>query len=279
MMITVFAIPKPFKSHIDVIQRNAIQSWTKLSPSCEIILYGDDEGTSEAANQYGVKHIPEVKRNEFGTPLLNSLFEKTQEIAANDLICYVNADIMLVDDFIKAVGRVERAKKKFLLVGRRWNVDIDDPIDFGEGWEEHLIKQVKERGKLFSIDGIDYFVFRRGTLGELPPFAVGRPGWDGWMIYNALKKKIPVIDATHAITCIHQNHDYNHLKDQNNRFGRGPEATRNRVIAGGMDNLYSLYDANWRLDDSHLRPTFFWRLRRPTHKLISAYILRRKHLI
>ncbi len=31
-MITIFAIPKPFKGHIDVIQRNAIQSWTKLSP-------------------------------------------------------------------------------------------------------------------------------------------------------------------------------------------------------------------------------------------------------
>jgi len=278
-MLTIFAIPKPFKGHIDVIQRNAIQSWTRLRPACEVILYGDDEGTAEAAAQYGVKHIPDVRRNEFGTPLLNSLFEKTQEIAANDLISYVNADIVLVDDFIPSITRVASSRKKFLLVGRRWNVDVDDHIDFSDGWEGRIRRRVEERGALYTIDGIDYFVFRRGTLGELPPFAVGRPGWDGWMIYNALKsRKMPVIDATMAITCVHQNHDYSHLKDQNNRFGRGPEATRNRTIAGGMDNLYTLYDANWRLEKKRLRPTFYWRFRRPVHRLVSRYILRRQHL-
>lgn len=277
-MITIFAIPKAFKGHTGIIQRNAIQSWTKLNPACEVILYGDDEGTAEAAAQYGVRHIPDIRRNEFGTPLLNTLFEKTQEIAANDIICYVNGDIMLVDDFLKAVKKVATVKKEFLLVGRRWNIDVDEPIVFDGDWERRVKAHVRDRGVLYGIDGIDYFVFRRGTLGDLPPFAVGRPGWDGWMIYNALKKRLPVIDATRAITCIHQNHDYNHLKNQDNRFGRGPEATHNRVIAGGMDNLYSLYDANWRLDGSLLRPTVFWRLRRPTHKFVSRYILRRKYL-
>jgi hypothetical protein len=276
-MITIFAIPKAFKGHSAIIQRNAIQSWTKLSPACEVILYGDDEGTAEAAAQFGVKHVPDIRRNEFGTPLLNTLFEKTQEIAANDTICYVNGDILLIDDFLRSVHKVEASKKSFLLVGRRWNVDVDEPLDFSDGWERKIRKRVEEKGELYGIDGIDYFVFRRGTLGELPPFAVGRPGWDGWMIYNALKKKIPVIDATRAITCIHQNHDYNHLKNRDNRFGRGPEATRNRVIAGGMDNLYSLYDADWKLEGNLLRPTFFWRLRRPTHKIVSRYILRRQH--
>jgi hypothetical protein len=52
---------------------------------------------------------------------------------------------------------------------------------------------------------------------------------------------------------------------------------KNQDIAGGMDNLYSLYDANWRLDGNLLRPTFFWRLRRPTHKFVSSHILRRQH--
>jgi hypothetical protein len=277
-MITIFAIPKPFKGHIGVIQRNAIQSWKMLAPGCEVILYGDDEGTAEAAAQYGAKHVPDIARNEFGTPLLNGLFERTQQIAAHELICYVNGDSMLVDDFMRSLTRVASAKKRFLLVGRRWNIDIDQPLDFGSGWEDRVKGLVREKGVLYGIDGIDYFAFRRGTLGELPPFAVGRPGWDGWMIYNALKnRKMPVIDATRAVTCIHQNHDYNHLKDKDNRFGRGPEATRNRVIAGGMDNLYSLYDANWRLDGNLLRPTFFWRLRRPTHKFVSTCILRRQH--
>jgi len=27
---------------------------------------------------------------------------------------------------------------------------------------------------------IDYFVYPKGIMGDIPPFAVGRPGWDIW---------------------------------------------------------------------------------------------------
>jgi hypothetical protein len=47
IMLTIFAIPKPFRGHIGVIQRNAICSWLELRQACEIILLGDDEGTAE----------------------------------------------------------------------------------------------------------------------------------------------------------------------------------------------------------------------------------------
>lgn len=46
-MLTIFSYPKPFKGHIDVIQRNAINSWTLLNPKPEIILACDEEGTKE----------------------------------------------------------------------------------------------------------------------------------------------------------------------------------------------------------------------------------------
>ena len=31
--LTIFAVPKPFEGHIDVIQRNAIRSWQRLRPA------------------------------------------------------------------------------------------------------------------------------------------------------------------------------------------------------------------------------------------------------
>ncbi len=67
-MLTLFAIPKAFRGHINTIQRNAIKSWTLLNPKPEIILLGDDEGTAEVAQEFGLIHIPEVDRNEYGTP-------------------------------------------------------------------------------------------------------------------------------------------------------------------------------------------------------------------
>src|SRR6266436_4750093 len=105
-MITIFAMPKAFRGHIDVIQRNAIMSWTRLSIKPEIILLGTDEGTAEVA------------RNPEGTPLVSDLFAQGQRCAANDLLCYVNADIILLDDFSAAVEGIARFHSPLLMVGQ-----------------------------------------------------------------------------------------------------------------------------------------------------------------
>ena len=81
-MLTIFGIPKAFEGHFEVIQRNAIQSWTRLSPRCQILLFGDEKGTAEVAAELGVRHIPAVDRNEFGTPLLNSIFAQAEKDAS-----------------------------------------------------------------------------------------------------------------------------------------------------------------------------------------------------
>ena len=67
-MLSIFAIPKPFQGEFNIIQRNAIKSWTLLLPKCEIILFGDEEGTKEIAKEFGTLYLPEVKKNEFSTP-------------------------------------------------------------------------------------------------------------------------------------------------------------------------------------------------------------------
>ena len=85
-MLTIFTIPKAFQGHAGVIQTNAIQSWLKLRPECEIILLGDDEGTAEVAAKFGVRHIPKVERNEYGTPLVSSIFSLAQDIAKYQLM-------------------------------------------------------------------------------------------------------------------------------------------------------------------------------------------------
>ena len=67
-MLTLFAIPKQFHGYSGVIQRNAVKSWTLLRPPPEIILFGDEDGTAEAVKEFGIRHIPKVARNEYGTP-------------------------------------------------------------------------------------------------------------------------------------------------------------------------------------------------------------------
>ena len=121
-MLTIFSIPKPFVGHVGVIQRNAINSWRSLHPSCEIILFGDEPGTEETAAEIKAKYVPQIARNEYGTPLLDCVFAEVQQIASHNLICYVNADIILLSDFLEAIKRIRFWR--FLAVGQRWDMDI-----------------------------------------------------------------------------------------------------------------------------------------------------------
>ena len=133
-MLTLFTIPRLFRGEFEIIQRNAIKSWTLL-PNCpEIILFGDDEGTAQVALEFGVLHIPDIARNEYGTPLVNDVFEKAQRLATHDTICYVNADIILLSDFMIALEQVVDRYRRFLMVGQRWDVDIKEHLYFGPIW-------------------------------------------------------------------------------------------------------------------------------------------------
>ena len=71
----------------------------------------------------------------------------------------------------------------------------------------------KEKGKLHSPEGIDYFVYAKGTLKYIKPFIIGRPTWDNWLLWFADKKNIPIIELTYSVFIIHQNHDYSHIDE------------------------------------------------------------------
>ena len=207
--ITLFAIPKPFHGLIGTIQRNAVKSWTKLGPQCQIILLGDDDGVAEVSTELGLHHIPNIAVNDHGTPLVSDLFHKAEQAATSRVMCYVNADIILTGDFLQAIEDVLTTTDRFLMVGQRWDLDLDRQWDFDSPeWEATLLQLVTNRGMLHSKAGIDYFVYSRGLLSGMPPFAIGRTAWDNWIIARGRKRAVPVIDATSRVSAIHQNHDY-----------------------------------------------------------------------
>lgn len=244
-MLTIFAIPKAFEGHIAIIQRNAITSWLKLKPRPEIILFGDDLGVSEIADELGLGHISSIKKNEFGTPILSSVFNTIETIATNKLLCYINADIILLQNFIETIININI--RNYLISGRRYDYDVNSLIDMvNPDWQQKLLRDVMDKATLHGYSGKDYFIYRKGMVDMLD-FAVGRPAWDDWLIYHVRSKNIPVIDASNAITVIHQNHDYNHSKFGGKNRVSGPELKLNFRIAGGPQNLMTLRDSDFIL--------------------------------
>lgn len=265
-MLTLFSIAKPFRGHLAVIQRNAIKSWTLLRPTCEVILCGDDPGVAEAARDARVRHLPAIARNEYGTPLVSDVFAQVERTARHEILCYINADIIVMSDLLAAVARIRRPW--FLMLGQRWDLDLTTPLDFADpSWEVNLRSEVHSRGVLHPYVGVDYYVFPKGLWGALPPFAVGRPAYDNWLIWRARSSGVPVIDATRVVLSVHQNHDrtYSSLgqksPDGGDDYQLGLEARRNLELAGGRRHRYTLRNANWILTRRWLLPAFTpWRL-------------------
>jgi hypothetical protein len=164
--------------------------------------------------------------------LLNSAFDLVEKRAAFELICYVNADIILPSDFLDAVRQVSEAHRRFLMVGRGWDLDVSKELLVeNQDWGANLRRLVTQAGTVRPLDAIDYFVFPCDTIGPLPPFAVGRPKWDNWMVYRARSRRIPVVDASASTLVIHQKHGYGHVKQATGDGWEGPEAERNRALA------------------------------------------------
>jgi FkbM family methyltransferase len=229
--LSVFSIPKGFVDpHISLIQRNAVRSWVALG--AEVLLMGDDPGVAEVAGELGAIHVGEAAKNEFGTPLLDWAFSRAAQRATGEWLCYANADILLLPDFLAAVSRLPA--QPLLGIGQRWDCDINEPIDF-ERSAQDLAAWARSHGKLDLGSGSDYFVYPRHTDFGIPPFAVGRPGWDNWMMGRTLELGFPLIDMTPSTTVIHQNHDYRHVAARSGSNWEGPEADRNRELAGWID--------------------------------------------
>jgi hypothetical protein len=250
-IVTLFTVPKPWTGHVGVIQHNAVGSWKELGDQVEVILCGDEDGVGSAAARLGVRHVPDVERNEYGTPLLDSAFRAARDASQSPLLAYANADIILFRDFLDAAARLPPTH---LMCGARWNVDLEEQLDFDRPWESHVRRLIETNGFRAPPFYIDYFVFSRDSpLVDLPRFAVGRPRWDNWMIFRARTLGIPVVDATRYVDAVHQSHDYSHIPNGSGELWYGPEADANAALAGKTP-LMSLHHATHVLTPRGVRP-------------------------
>lgn len=254
-MLTLFTTAKPFVGHNGIIQRNALKSWKLLGRGVEVILFGDDEGAPEVARELKLRHEARVERSAQGTKRLDYLFERAQTLAQHEIVCYCNCDILLMDDFRRAVQQVALAREKFLMVGRRWDVNIAKEYAFErEDWQEELRSAALRSARQRGPEWIDYFVFRRGLYkGNMPPMVLGRVHWDNWLVWKAQKEGCAVVDASAAVVAAHQHHDYGYHPWGKQGVWNDEEAGNNYRLAGGWRHLRTIADADEVLPAVRLR--------------------------
>ena len=197
------------------LQRRSVESWRALG--VQVLLLGD---VAEAARELNVEHVPGLETTSHGTPRLDSAFALADRAARFPLRCFVNADIIFGTDLLEAARAVSGQAEQFLLVG-----------------------QTEENGKRRGAAAMDWFVFPAGLFGDVPPFAIGRAGFDNWLVWKARQVGI-VVDAAQDVRAIHQPHGYEHVAGGMDEAYYGEEAARNLELAGGKSRLYTLHDAS-----------------------------------
>jgi len=229
--LTIFTCPTQLESRL-TIEANAQRSWRRLIPSPCVRWV----------------QLSSVDKDEFGTPLVPSVFAQGEALASTDIVAYVNTDIILLQSWLRAIkALLQRFEGNFLMIGQRYDLDLKARLAFERGWQADLSHQVSHSGVLHQDAGIDYFVYRKGMWGEIPPFALGRWSWDNWLVWRALDLDLPVIDATVVATAIHQNHDGCH---------RGVYAERQRerneaLVRTRGGRLCRIRDATFRLTEHY----------------------------
>src|SRR5260370_42377411 len=100
---------------------------------------------------------------------------------------------MLMQGFCHALARVKAAHSKFVMIGRRWDTEFNEPYDFERrDWQTRLRGHALHKGKERTPDWIDYFAFTAGRYGrDSPPFAVGRVVWGKGVVWQARDAEVP----------------------------------------------------------------------------------------
>jgi hypothetical protein len=253
-MYTIFSCPKEFSSLFGVIQRNAINSWLNLRPTPKIILFGieDDEIKKEFDNE-NITFLPIKDFNEYKTPFIDKIFKTAMSLSNTNTLCYVNSDIILFNDFSSTINILQK-KNKFFGVGRRYNIEIDQIVKFDD--ENTEIKKYLSYAKIDSYTGSDYFIFDKNSIKNIPSFLIGRTCWDNWLMHYASKNELNLTDCTSDILCIHQKHDYSHIKTSTNNHYKGIEREHNFKQLGGIDKLYDIRDSNFLLKNQKLKKNY-----------------------
>lgn len=208
---------KPFNDVFGFRQVNSITSWIKLKNiETEVYVFTEEDikkHFDESVRDF-VNIVNDFEKSEDSRiPTFRSMwdFGCSKIKSENDLVCYLNSDILITSSFSETVNSIlqQIKDKKFGIFGQRVDWSRPQVIDFNShNWDQILTEKEKDNLTLHPACGADFFIGNKNTLGELPFFYVGRPNYDRWLVKQIIDKCDFSIDISKTATLIHHDHGY-----------------------------------------------------------------------
>ena len=168
-MFTIFTFPRPFESPFNTPQLNAINSWKKIHKDIEIYLINDELNTAkEFPSKNKIKCI-DGKFSKYGSPLLKDAIQSINTMAKNDIILFINTDIIYVDGIKRTTDIVLNNFDKYFIVGRRVDYDIDyeigSEINIGENILSETNKYLQTKKVNYDLNGENFILLQSRNAG------------------------------------------------------------------------------------------------------------------
>jgi hypothetical protein len=213
--IILMTTTKPYDEYNKNIQLNAISSWISLDMNKVILINSNDSSNEKYFNSQDVKIVPIKRQSSTGVPYVRDIFESGYNYYdEGDMLCYINAYIILLNDFCLTLKSIPiHSFKNYLIGGRSWK--WNDPDQFLKRQSLPIdIDNVKKHGNLDEVCCTDYFVHNKGLYQGIIPddILIARLSWDMWLNAKAMERKATTIDITNTCFSIHPNHGYGDKK-------------------------------------------------------------------
>ncbi|CAN8075050.1 unnamed protein product [Agarophyton chilense] len=215
-----FTSPKPFVGTDNDAQIRAIKSWTQLNPRPRITLLGDGAGYARVCAKYRLHHERNIDHSFLQVPMLNSMLHVINSSSA-EIVVFLNADILLFDDFLYAVRKLQTDfAPGWLGIAARWDV-FSTPYRpnslLRRSMRQQAVKKARSEGTLHTYGGIDLWVWDTspGPLlkATVPKFIFGRGRYDNWLTHQSIIEGWrSVVDLSEAVTLVHVTHNYHLVK-------------------------------------------------------------------
>jgi len=245
-MLTILTTPKSTMGKAGMDFNNALLNWNCLEPHPQVLVFNCDD--EKFVTERGATHIDGVRSTDMGIPYMDDMLRIGQQMAYYDAIMLTSDHLLFLPGLMEAVYRVTKRFDNFLAIGQRYDADIQRLIDFtSSSWEQEL-ESYRKKGHLHGPSAKDYMIMSKGFPLEIPPFIIGRPWYDTWLVVASLKAGIPVVDLSRTVTAIHPNHDYSQIPGNPKANHGNPGELYNAQLAVGCSGKGHITTSTW-IDD------------------------------
>ena len=142
MKILFVTTLKPMYKDFYNEQYNSILSWKKLRLKPTIIVFGNDEGVPEFCKKHDIINMG-IKCNCKNVPYISEILKEGYKFMGDkyDYITYINADILLTDDFSDTIEEFHRNFEHVnscLLTGIRTNLHDFKMLNFNDRYWKNI---------------------------------------------------------------------------------------------------------------------------------------------